>query len=80
MKLYGDDIDDQVLNEAFKATSQKRKSMFECIGHRLENIVASTDLQNLWKQYQGKYAYAAGISFESVLDSVKALAQKACII
>ena len=80
MKLYGDDIDDQVLNEAFKATSQKRNSMFERIDHRLENIVASTDIQNLWKQYQGKYAYAANISFESVMDSVKALAQKTRII
>ena len=76
MKLHGNEIDDQVFNEAFKATARKRNSTFERIGHRLENIAASTELQNLWKQYQGKYAYAADISFESVMDSVKALAQK----
>ena len=75
-KLHGNEIDDQVFNEAFKATARKRNSTFERIGHRLENIAASTELQNLWKQYQGKYAYAADISFESVMDSVKALAQK----
>ena len=80
MNLYVDDIDDRVLNEAFKATSQKRNSTFENVGRQLENIAASTELQNLWKQYQKKYAYAANISFESVMDSVKALAQKARII
>ena len=80
MNLYGNDIDDRVLNEAFKATFQKRNSTFENVGRQLENIAASTELQKLWKQYQGKFAYAADVSFESVMNSVKALAQKAGLL
>lgn len=80
MKLYSNDIDNRVLSEAFKATSQKRNSTFDHIGYRLENIAGSTELQNLWKQYQGKYTYAEGISFESVMDSVNVLAQIAAIM
>ena len=64
----------------FKATSQKRNSTFDHIGYQLENIAKSTELQKLWEQYQDKYTYADGVSFESVMDSVKVLAQKAGII
>ena len=80
MKLYINDIDDQVLGKAFIATSQKRNSTFDHIGYQLENIAKSTELQKLWEQYQDKYTYADGVSFESVMDSVKVLAQKAGII
>lgn len=79
MKLYGKDIDEQVLNAAFKATCQKRNSVFENVGHQLEKLSGSVEVQNLWRQYQRKYLYAADISFESVMDGVKALAQKACV-
>lgn len=79
MKLYGNDIDEQVLNAAFKATCQKRNSVFENVSHQLEKLSGSVEVQNLWRQYQRKYLYAADISFESVMDGVKALAQKACI-
>jgi len=80
MKLYRSDIDNQVLSEAFKATSQKRNSMFDHIGNQLENIAGSTELQNLWKQYQDKYTYAEDVGFGSVMDSVKALAKIVGII
>ena len=80
MKLYGNDIDEQVLSEAFKATSKKRSTAFEHISHQLENLAGSTELQKLWKQYQGKFVYAADISFENVMDSVKVLAQNAGIV
>ena len=80
MKLYINDIDDQILGKAFIATSQKRNSTFDHIGYQLENIAKSTELQKIWEQYQDKYTYADGVSFESVMNSVKVLAQKAGII
>ncbi len=79
MKLYDDDIDEQVLSTAFKATCQKRNSAFENVSHQLEKLSGSVEMQNLWKQYQSKYLYATDISFESAMDGVKALTQKAHI-
>ena len=79
MKLYRDDIDDKVLNEAFKATSQKRKSEFNHIGLQLEKISESKELQELWKQYQRKYTYVSNLSFENVMDSVKSSAKRISI-
>ena len=79
-KLYGNNIDNRVFRDAFKATSEKRNSVFQQVNRRLENIAGSVELQKLWKQYRGKYAYAADIGFESVICSVKALAQKADIV
>lgn len=79
MKLYSDDIDEQVLIAAFKATCKKRNSTFENVSHQLEKLSGSVEMQNLWKQYQRKYLYAADISFESAMGGVKALTQKAHI-
>jgi len=80
MEQYNNEIDDKVLGEAFKATSQKRESAFDNIDRKLENILKNNDMQILWKQYRRKYSYAAGIDFESVMDVVKTLALKARIM
>ena len=76
-KLHGEKIDDQVLCEAFKATSQRRNSTFDNISSQLESIAESAELRKLWIKYQNKFTYASDISFESVMDSVRALARKA---
>lgn len=80
LKIYGNDIDDRILSNAFTATSQKRNSKFENIEQQLENIEANSDLQNLWAKYQEKYSYAADITFDKAMDSVKNLAIRADLL
>lgn len=79
MKLYDNEINGEVLNRAFKATSQKRNTEFKQISWQLENLAKSVELQKLWDKYRMKFNYAADISFENAMNSVKALVQKASI-
>lgn len=79
MSLYKNKIDNIVLSEAFQATSNKRKSKFDCIANKLENLAKNTELQKLWKQYQAKYFYASSITFEDVMECIKVLCKKANI-
>jgi len=39
----------------------------------LEEIQLSSDMAALWKNYQRKFDYAAGIGWEDVMQSVKTL-------
>lgn len=41
----------------------------------LAQISASSELKDMWRKYQNKFAYAKDISFESVMEMVQKIAK-----
>lgn len=64
--------DKKIFKEALKATAEHRGSLeqiSDVIGI-LKQISESSELSNMWRKYQNKFAYAKNISYESVLEAV----------
>lgn len=78
LSIYEQDIDTDVLNKAFEATCKKRST--ENLKEEAPKIMAAvsddTQLHTLWKSYQKKYPYAAGISYEDIMESTMLLWNK----
>lgn len=78
LSIYEEEIDENVLKDAFEATCKKRETEnLKVEGSQI--IIAIEDdvqLHNLWKSYQKKYPYAADISYEDVMESTKNLFHK----
>ena len=70
---YEDSIDHEVFKQAFQATCQKRNSneLAQQGVVIIDRIASDEKLISLWKGYQKKYFYAADISYESVVESVR---------
>ncbi|MEI6680769.1 MAG: nucleotidyl transferase AbiEii/AbiGii toxin family protein [Mariniphaga sp.] len=68
-------IDTTVLREAFTNTSKKRGSLAVAQDAILilDEIKVSKEMTALWKNYQNKFDYAAGIDWENVIESAKNL-------
>ena len=75
MLCYGNDIDSKVFRHAFQATCNNRNSSkLNGIGPTIIETISNDDnLINLWKGYQKKYSYAADITYESVIKSIREL-------
>ena len=74
-KVYAHEIDPTVLMSAFKATCEKRESLF-LIGNESEivsNIEKHSELSDLWTQYQKRFSYASEISYQETINSIKKL-------
>ena len=74
-QLYGSSLDYNILHDALLATAQKRGSTqylseAENVFDEIEN---SAVMQNLWKTYQTKFTYAAGIDWNTVMFAVRRL-------
>ena len=71
----GIQIDTKLLSEAVRATCRKRKSypVFSEYTSILKELEGSSTMQQLWLNYQCKNSYAAGISWEEVLQAVSTL-------
>ena len=78
LTVYEQDIDEDILRRAFEAT---------CINRGTENLAADSlkimavietdrQLERLWESYRKKYPYAAEISYEDVILSIKNLVDK----
>lgn len=62
------DIDYEKVKMALAATSQKRQSedIMQRGNYILEQVYQNEEMQKLWKNYQHKFAYADGISWDAV--------------
>ena len=78
LTVYEQDIDEDILSRAFEATCINRGTG-DLKTDSVKIIAAiETDwqLSRLWESYRKKYPYAAEISYEDVVLSIKALADK----
>lgn len=78
LSIYKQEIDEDILKKAFKATCEKRGTeSLKTEGTRIITAVEKdTQLRHLWKSYQKKYSYAVDISYEDIIESVKHLYRK----
>lgn len=65
--------DKEIYKEALKATAEHRGSTEQIsdVEGILKQISESDDLQDMWRKYQKKFAYASDISYENVLEEIK---------
>ncbi|MDI9472046.1 MAG: nucleotidyl transferase AbiEii/AbiGii toxin family protein [Bacillota bacterium] len=73
-KLYESEISKPLLQDALEATAQIRGST-EHLKHAepsLNEIENSDDMRKLWFSYQSRYEYAQNISWDAVMEAVKA--------
>lgn len=78
LTIYEKEIDADILKSAFNATCKKRST--ENSKEEAPNIMSAVNkdvqLHKLWNSYQKKYPYAADISYEDIMDSIKLLWSK----
>jgi predicted nucleotidyltransferase component of viral defense system len=72
-----DSIDAAVMRAAFKKTSDNRGSstVVKSMALTLDEVESSPDMVALWKNYQNKFDYAAGIAWEEIMKSVRWLCE-----
>lgn len=75
LDTYEDKVNKAVLKDAFAATCKKRgtDNLQEQAEEIIKIIEADEQLQVLWRAYQKKYSYAAGIDYASVISGVRKL-------
>lgn len=78
LSIYEEEIDENVLKDAFEATCEKRETEnLKVEGPQIITAIKEdAQLHNLWKSYQKKYPYAADISYEDIMESTKNLFHK----
>lgn len=76
--LYRSEANWKVLKEAVDATAKKRgsSSKLEMADEVIAAIANSSQLKQLWENYQRENAYAKDISFEDVTDTVREFSSK----
>ena len=76
--MYENTINVDVLKEAFYATCKKRISInLIKNSNLLINTISNSDvLENRWNEYQKKFAYVQGISYEDTINNIKILLDK----
>lgn len=75
LDTYEDKVNKAVLKDAFAATCKKRGTdhLQEQAEEIIKIIEANEQLQVLWRAYEKKYSYAAGIDYASVISGVRKL-------
>lgn len=70
-------FDKETLKKALEATSQHRGSLEKItdVEEILKQISESDELKDMWRKYQNKFAYAADISYENVIEVVSMIAK-----
>lgn len=73
--LHGNDLNQKNFRDALFATAQKRGTIkyLDETEEILNEVQVNSVMQNLWFSYQKKFSYAADISWESIMDSVRHL-------
>ncbi len=79
LKLYHAEIDPAILSEALAATARKRgtSQLMDNAEKVLTVLHDDKEMQALWDNYRGKFNYAADVSWNMVLRSVRQLALSA---
>lgn len=75
LQLHGSDLNPKYFRDALLATAQKRGTV-KYLDEAEEifcEVQANPVIQSLWFSYQKKFSYAADISWESIMDSVRNL-------
>jgi len=74
-KLQSNNINNKLLAEALNGTASKRGTfaLFEHKSLIIFEIRTGSIMQNLWKRYMKKYAYAEAITWDDVMSAVEAL-------
>lgn len=75
LNLYGNMLDTKILGEALQATARKRETEYHLKDAEkiFEEVQEDSGMEKLWKVYQKKFSYAAGISWKMVMESVRKL-------
>lgn len=75
LQLYGNILNTSILGEALQATAMKRGTEYHLKDAQtiFDEVQNDSNMKNLWKSYQKKFSYAADISWEMVVESVRAL-------
>lgn len=75
LSLYGNTLDTKVLGEALQATARKRETEYHLKDAQeiFDEVQGDSGMEKLWKAYQKKFSYAADISWETVMESVREL-------
>ena len=78
LSIYSESLDSDVLKKAFDATCKKRGTeSLKAEAPRIMSVISNDrQLYALWQSYQKKYPYAADISYEDIMDSIKLLWNK----
>lgn len=73
--LQKQNIDNQILKEAFAATVKKRGTEHIVVNYEeiIETVESSTVMNNQWTRYQKEFDYAKDISFENTCKAVNEL-------
>ena len=76
-KLYGEQLRKEVLWNALVATARKRGTLQQLESgdtkEVFDEVETSSVMENLWKAYQKNYYYAANISWQMVMQSIRFL-------
>ena len=82
LSIYEQEIDSDVLERAFDATCKKRntENLKEEALKIMTTISDDAQLHKLWKTYQKKYSYAADISYDDIMASIKTLCNRIGIV
>ena len=76
-KLYGEQLRKEVLWNALVATARKRGTLQQVESRDtkevFDEVETSSVMENLWKAYQKNYYYAANISWQMVMQSIRFL-------
>lgn len=74
-QLYGEDMDIAVLTDALTATAHKRGSTagLEDAEQIVSTVHTDAIMQDLWENYRKKFSYAAALSWETVIGTIRKL-------
>lgn len=75
VEMYAGEIKAEDFRAAYEATCRKRESL-HIMGNEgiiIDIIKADSKLNNQWVNYQKKFSYASGISFEKTIECAKRL-------
>ena len=81
-RIKGSSVDLQILNDAIRATCEKRNSLaaIECWAKALNAMHDDEGLKRQWAAYASKHSYAADLAFEKTLEALRGVmeAVEAC--
>jgi predicted nucleotidyltransferase component of viral defense system len=75
LSIYGNTLDTKVLGEALQATARKRETEYHLKDAQeiFDEVQGDLRMEKLWKSYQKKFSYAADISWEMAMGSIREL-------
>ncbi len=75
LRLYENTLNTKVLSEALQATAKKRETEYHLKDAQeiFDEVQQDFNMEKLWQSYQKKFSYAADISWEMVMESVREL-------